>query len=197
MCGRYYLYIEEAELQEILREVKGEKAPMNKGEIFPTNLVPVVSASGRPEIMKWGFSRNDGKGHVINARSETIREKAMFHRPLREGRCLVPASWYFEWETVGTTKQKYAISRPDTPLLFMAGLYRYEPDQRLPSFVILTREAANEIAFIHMRMPVILPRAQQLSWLDGDTTALTCDPGVFEYKKEPQPEGPYQLGFPI
>lgn len=187
MCGRYYLYIEEAELQEIFRELTEDKQAFNTGEIFPTNHVPVLCANG-PRVMKWGFSRNDAKGHIINARSETIREKAIFYRPLQEGRCLVPASWYYEWETIGSKKQKYAISHPDMPLLFMAGLYRYEPNAATPSFVILTREAAKELAFIHDRMPVILPHAQQLSWLNGDTDALICDPGTFKYQKE-QPPG--------
>ena len=201
MCGRYYLYIEEAELQKILQELmEGREitsAPLQTGEIFPTNLVPVIPASGKLQAMKWGFSRYGGKVHVINARSESIREKAMFQAPLHQGRCLIPASWYFEWETVGTKKQKYAISRADTPLLFMAGLYRYEPNQPLPSFVILTREAAREIAFIHGRMPVILPRAQQISWLNGDLSALSCDPGALEYKREPQNSMAYQQEFPL
>ncbi len=197
MCGRYYLYIEEAQLQEILRELMEGRFPFNTGEIFPSSPVPVILSGGRPRAMKWGFSHYGGKGHIINARSETIRVKTIFHRPLQEGRCLVPASWYFDWETIGTKKQKYAISHPDMPLLFLAGLYRYEPNEPLPSFVILTREAAKEIAFIHGRMPVILPRAQQLSWLNGDMDALTCDPGTFEYKKELQPGVGYQQEFPL
>ncbi len=188
MCGRYYLYIEEAELQNILHELMNSREqtalPLNNGEIFPTNVVPVIPANGKPKAMKWGFSRYDGKGHVINARSEGIWEKPMFRGSLHQGRCLIPASWYFEWETAGTKKQKYAISRPDTPILYMAGLYRYEPNEALPSFVILTREAARDIAFIHARMPVILPHAQQLSWLDGDLSVLGCPPVALEYKKE-------------
>lgn len=201
MCGRYYLYTEEPELQRILQELmegRGIPAvPLHTGEIFPTNLVPVIPANGKPQAMIWGFSRYGGKGHVINARSESIREKVIFRGPLQQGRCLIPASWYFEWETVGAKKQKYAISRADTPLLFMAGLYRYEPNQPLPSFVILTREAAREIAFIHGRMPVILPRAQQLSWLNGDLSVLDCDPGALEYRKESKDSMVYQQEFPL
>ena len=201
MCGRYYLYIEEAQLREILKDLTENReqaaTPLNTGEIFPTNIVPVIPASGKPQAMSWGFSRYDGKGRVINARSEGIREKAMFRGPLHQGRCLIPASWYYEWEPLGAKKQKYAISRAGTPLLFMAGLYRFEPNQPLPSFVILTREAAREIAFIHSRMPVILPRAQQLSWLNGDTDALICEPGALEYKKELQDNMASQQKFPL
>ena len=167
MCGRYYISIEESELLEIVKEVQSKvDAPVKTGEIFPTNIVPVIPSGGKPQAMKWGFLKFDGKGHIINARSETAAEKAMFRKPLHEGRCLIPASNYFEWMTVDGKKQKYAISSGDTPL-YMAGLYRYEKGSNLPSMVILTRDAVPEISFIHDRMPVILTKEQQLNWLGG------------------------------
>ncbi len=167
MCGRYYISIEESELREILKEVQSKvDAAVRTGEIFPTNIVPVIPAGGVPQAMKWGFLKFDGKGHIINARSESAAEKSMFRKPLHEGRCLIPASNYFEWMTVDGKKQKYAISSGSTPL-YMAGLYRYEKGNDFPAMVILTRDAAPDIAFIHDRMPVIIPIEQQLSWLDG------------------------------
>jgi putative SOS response-associated peptidase YedK len=172
MCGRYYIAIEDEELQAILREAqqnakKPEHLPKT-GEIFPTDIAPVIAADGRPQAMRWGFLRYDGKGRIINARSETVKEKAMFKKALQEGRCLIPASNYFEWQTLPDgKKQKYAISGEE-PVLYMAGLYRKEQGEELPVFVVLTKEAAEEIAFMHDRMPVILPRAQQLSWLNGE-----------------------------
>ena len=41
----------------------------------------------------------------------------------------------------------------------------------VPSFVILTREAAPDIAFIHNRMPVILPEGRAADWLNPDNDA--------------------------
>ena len=49
---------------------------------------------------------------------------------------------------------------------YLAGLYRYEPDERFPRFVILTREAATPISFIHPRMPVIFDGRSARAWLD-------------------------------
>ncbi|HBE87400.1 MAG TPA: SOS response-associated peptidase, partial [Lachnoclostridium sp.] len=108
MCGRYYIEIDDVELRSIVAEVE-RKTAVKTGEIFPTNLAPVLSPDGIMKAMRWGFPKYDGKGEIINARSETAAEKNMFRRPMMEGRCLVPASWYFEWERRGKQKVKYAL----------------------------------------------------------------------------------------
>lgn len=91
----------------------------------------------------------------------------MFRRPLSEGRCLIPASNYFEWETVGDKKKKYALRPEGAEVMYMAALSRLDPETGIPLFVILTRPAANDISFIHNRMPVILPRTLMDDWLGG------------------------------
>ena len=45
----------------------------------------------------------------------------------------------------------------------MCGLYRIE--EGLPAFVVLTREAAEPIRFIHDRMPLMLPEEQVGEWI--------------------------------
>ena len=122
--------------------------------------------------MKWGFLKYDGKGHLINARSETVAEKNIFRKPLFEGRCLIPASNYFEWLTdEHGKKQKYTI-KTTSPVSYIAGLYRSEKGSDIPTFVIMTKAAAPKIAFIHDRMPVILERDAQISWLNGDIEVI-------------------------
>lgn len=176
MCGRYYMDAEAGELRRILREVERKQgntmahAAMKVGEVFPTNIVPVVGANGA-ELMKWGYSGY--KNRVINARSETAIEKPMFRKSLLERRCLIPASGYFEWQRTpsgGKTKQKYALYQPDGPI-YMAGLWRQEQGEELPVFVILTREAGACIAHIHDRMPVILPEAVCAEWVSDTADA--------------------------
>ena len=113
--------------------------------------------------MKWGYTLPDGKP-VTNARSETAAEKPMFRDGMLNRRCLVPASNYFEWERRGRERVKYAIRPAGHPVLYMAGVYRMEGGR--PVFAILTRAPAEPIAFIHDRMPVILPADAQAAWLD-------------------------------
>lgn len=165
MCGRYYIEIDDREMKDIISQVEKNVA-MKTGEVFPTDHAPVIPPTGVTRVMRWGFPRFDGKGQVINARSETAGDKPMFRACMRQSRCLIPASFYFEWEHAGTQKTKYALALPERRVLMMAGLYRTEADGQ-ESFVILTRPAWNGISFIHDRMPVILPVSAQDEWLNG------------------------------
>lgn len=174
MCGRYYIPDEEEliEIREIINEVNrrhaGKEAPEIKtGEVFPTNVVPILTGGGAC-AMKWGFSRWDGKGVVINARSEGIMDNNLWRKPVREARCLVPAGYYFEWAGTGKEKVKHRLRVPEQSTLYMAGIYRSEKDALLPVFSIITRAAAPGIAHIHDRMPVILGAAARREWLAPD-----------------------------
>ena len=113
--------------------------------------------------MRWGFS-GAGGAPVINARSETAHEKPLFAGSMESRRCLIPAGWYYEWERRGRERVRYAIRPEETGLMYMAGLYRLTPAGA--QFTILTRDAAPDIAFIHPRMPVILPRDALADWID-------------------------------
>ncbi|MEI6578882.1 MAG: SOS response-associated peptidase [Eubacteriales bacterium] len=176
MCGRYFIASEydAPEIKKIIEQIsekfenKPELAEMKTGEIFPTDIVPVVTAE-TPTLMKWGFPRFDGKGQVINARLETADEKPMFRKSFAGLRCLVPATNYFEWEKIGSIKKKYAIGL-HAPI-YMAGLYRFDATASVPQFVILTRPAAEGLAFIHDRMPVIIPEELRLQWLTANSGA--------------------------
>lgn len=176
MCGRYYIEDDDTaeELRAIIAEVQRKLDEQNNGamiktgEIFPTYVVPVI-ANNRQLVptsfaMKWGYSLPDGK-LIINARSETAAEKPLFRDGMLNRRCLVPATSYFEWEKRGKEKVKYAIRPSGRSMLYLAGIYRIENGR--PVFSILTREPAEQIAFIHDRMPVILPDAAKGDWLDA------------------------------
>ncbi len=88
----------------------------------------------------------------------------MFKDGMAQRRCLIPASHYFEWEKRGREKIKYAIRPTESGTLYMAGIYRVVAGE--PEFSILTRDPAQSIAFIHNRMPVILPLEAHADWLN-------------------------------
>ncbi len=185
MCGRYCLADDDMEIQAIIAALGYDKR-IKTGEIFPTDIVPAITAGGMPRLMQWGFARYNGGGKVINARSETAAEKNMFARSLRERRCLLPATNYYEWLRSGNAKkQRFAISLPEHETLYMAGVYREEKDMPLPVFVILTREAAPCVSGIHDRMPVIFPRAVQSLWLESDDAANLLDLAVQQVRPVP------------
>ena len=88
----------------------------------------------------------------------------MFADGIRQRWCLIPAQHYYEWKKTDGKKVKYAIEPEGADGFFLAGIYRMEAGK--PVFKILTRDAAEGIAFIHERMPVILPNEAVSDWLN-------------------------------
>lgn len=179
MCGRYAVFTEEEneELRGIINDIneryKQDAPKMKTGEIFPTNTVPVITEPlGSKRIVnlfKWGFPNyRQPSGVIINARCETLHEKTTFKKLLTCGRCLVPASGFYEWKTAPQHKEKYLIRPTGNELMYFAGLYNNFTDKNgLPftSFVIITTEANSQMSQIHTRMPVILSNAEAATWI--------------------------------
>ena len=181
MCCRYWTD-KSPELRPIVEEMnrspltlKWQKTTGVKtyGEIRPTDVVPVIAPdrTGRRAVypMKWGYS---GKSLLMNARSETAAVKPMFREDWARHRCIVPASWYFEWEHLAGndgkmhTGDKYMIQPKGAAATWLCGLYRIE--NGLPVFVVLTREPGEGIRFLHDRMPLIMPEARIDEWIRPD-----------------------------
>ena len=203
MCGRFYTDFDDAQYREMLAMlyIRSQQDAgllmLKNGEVFPTDHVPVLDAEG-PRAMQWGFARFDGKGKIINARSETALEKSMFRAPMLtsltgqtdkeplSGRCLIPATGYFEWETREKQKIKYKLRPAKEGMFTFAGLYRSEAGTKTPVFVILTAPASDNISFIHDRMPLILPPEQRAAWLsDASAAAHLLAEGTREIVYEP------------
>ena len=173
MCGRYFIADKDTpqEMQAILDALNRKNMPVQTGEIFPSDAVPVIARSRSlvpaPFAMRWGYAL-DGR-RVINARSETAGEKPLFSDGMRFRRCLVPASGYYEWSRRSREKTKYEITDALSPMIYMAGLYRLTDG--MPEFVILTRDPGESVSFLHDRMPVILPRECFAGWLNPACSA--------------------------
>lgn len=183
MCGRFALFDEKEvkEINDIIREIEERKGiTIKRGEIYPTHKVPIlVNASDEKSVdaMTWGFPHFKGNGVIINARSETVYEKPMFRKHLATRRCLIPSTGFFEWsKKEGKNKGKYLFQLPDTPVLYMAGLFHQFNDEN--RFVILTTEANDSVRDIHDRMPVIVLKSYFDDWLfrgDAATKFLQSD----------------------
>ena len=188
MCCRYYVEPTEyfIELGEIA-SYYSSKSKIGKqnvgsvkhaGEITPGLVVPVLtfSRSGKqiPFQMYWGMTSKNG-ALIVNARTETAAEKPMFKESWAEHRCIVPASWYFEWEHFkqpdGSSKtgEKYSIQPSGMDRTFLCGLYRFE--NGFPHFSVLTRPPGEDITFIHDRMPLIMPEDLIGDWIDPKNDA--------------------------
>ncbi len=163
----------------LLKEWEKTSEVITSGEVHPTDVVPVIAPnrSGKQSVfpMKWGFT---GRSLLINARVETASVKPTFQDAWKSHRCIVPASNYYEWEHLTsdngkrTTGDKYAIRPAGESATWLCGLYRFE--NGMPVFVILTRDAAPGIRFIHHRMPLMMPEALIGEWIrpDADPESL-------------------------
>jgi putative SOS response-associated peptidase YedK len=107
---------------------------------------------------------------LINARAETVAEKPSFRSALKQRRCLIPASGFYEWQKQGTGgKQPYFISPREGELFSFAGLWErwHDPEgEEVETCTILTTTANDLMKPIHDRMPVILDPTTEGQWLD-------------------------------
>lgn len=172
MCGRYAFSIAVRELEEIVQKVREELH--RTGEVYPTNRMPVLLKGEEAALQRWGFPAFKGAGVIINARAETATSKPTFRNCVKEGRCVVPSSGFFEWDQ---EKRKYRFNLPGEETLYMAGLTKVY--NGTPCYVILTTMANPSVADIHHRMPVVLPKGKIRDWLDNTELAeeiLTATP---------------------
>jgi len=149
------------------------KDGLASGDIFPTSIAPIGTSDGIVAV-KWGFPHWKNSGVIINARSETASIKKMFAKPLRERRCVVPSSGFYEWSRqVGKskTKNKYFLHQPGESVLYMAAItdtFRDAQGTQYSAFVILTTAANDSVSPIHDRMPVILAPDELELWINDD-----------------------------
>ncbi len=218
MCGRYLFISEEDELKELLylasfgSGVEPEPNDFPSGEIFPGTRMPVITdmifagsgdglkrikESVRMELSVWGIPIYGKKKDIINARRERIMESPLFSELFRSGRCVIPASGYFEWKhsdetadvddnvqldlfggysamsgnTKKTRSEKYLFTMPDSKIMYMAGLSGiYGNTSR---FAVITGNAEGGAAEIHDRMPLILTEDSVSLWLNDERSAIS------------------------
>jgi putative SOS response-associated peptidase YedK len=166
MCGRYNFTVEQSEeVMEILNKLnakfQGKQAA--KGEIFPTNLAPILIEEKdevSPVLSNWGFPKYDGKGVIINARAETAFEKRTFRDSLINRRCIIPSTGFYEWDD---RKQKFLFRMEGTNALYMAGFYSIFKDEL--RYVILTTDANESMREVHTRMPLVIAKNEIDTWI--------------------------------
>ena len=181
MCGRYSI----TTAPEALRQLFGVEFGLNlqaRYNLAPMQAAPVIQigedGAGRVlTMMRWGLVPSwakdaDGGARIINARSETVREKPSFRAAFQRRRCLVPADGFYEWKTKAGVKQPYRITASDQATFAFAGLWEMwegvGEGSALQTFSILTTEATSSIAHIHHRMPVMLFQPSAWSqWMEG------------------------------
>ncbi|MGZ8950524.1 MAG: SOS response-associated peptidase [Methylobacter sp.] len=142
-------------------------------------IVQLEDGSNRAVNLHWGLIPSWSKdrtisSHLINARAETLTEKPSFKKAYLHRRCLIPATGFFEWQSIDAGKQPYHIYKPDNALFAFGGLWEHwEQDQEtVYSCTIITTVANDKIAPIHNRMPIIIAPDDYNRWLDKKTAIV-------------------------
>jgi putative SOS response-associated peptidase YedK len=186
MCGRYSLT---TPIDQLLQRLKG---PLPAGLVEHYLPRPQVRPGeplllqrqehGRLEVALtlWGllpeWSKEPlGRRRPINARAETVAEKASFRGPWRHRRALVPADGFYEWQTrtdpaTGRPwKQPWLFRRRDRQPFWLAGLWDrwVGPDgSEVETCCLLTCAPNLLLARVHDRMPVVIPTGLEDPWLE-------------------------------
>ena len=125
--------------------------------------------------MRWGLVPSWVKDPrkftlLINARSETVREKPAFKNAIKRRRCLIPADGYYEWQDASGRKRPFFIHRRDgQPVGFaaLAETWMGPNGEETDSVAIVTAPASRDLAALHHRVPVTIAPEEFERWLDG------------------------------
>lgn len=158
------------------------------GDIFPSDYCNVIIKNGDFKLfkMKWFYSSNLDKTNIFNARIETVFEKPIFKNSILNRRCIIPVSYFYEYENLKSEKIKHKIFSKNKNVLFLAAIYNIfkKEDEFFYGFSILTKESDFEVKKIHNRMPIIIEKNDLKLWLDKVTKKATllnlCENKIYE-----------------
>jgi putative SOS response-associated peptidase YedK len=174
------------EIQERLNELGVNDLHQVSGFSHP-KLIIYIEPNSEPVVATWGLVPNwvkneEGKVQIwnstLNARGETIFEKASFRDSAKFKRCLVYLDGFYEHHHYAGKTYPFFISRKDGEPFPVAGLWAEWTDKvtqsKLISFSIVTTQGNEMMTRIHnnpklegSRMPVILPEELADRWLDN------------------------------
>ena len=212
MCGRYQIALPGHTLASMFDATMAAADVQPTWNAAPTQVLPVLALGDDGALLlqgaRWGlvptWPRPGAAGAapsrpLINARVETVAEKASFRAAVRHGRILVPTTGFYEWSapadgrargkvphairvrgpridpaTGAASDIEAAPGEPASPFL-LAGI---AAPRRLPdgteelTYAVLTTEPNELCAPIHDRMPVILDGDDAQAWLHAPASEL-------------------------
>jgi putative SOS response-associated peptidase YedK len=184
MCGRYALQGHPEKLAKHFKTANWPTFP-DRFNIAPTSEVPIIRLSPEGKrvvhLLKWGLVPHWSKDSAIgikltNARAESVADKPSFQGAYKRRRCLIPATGYYEWQTVPSErKQPWFIHFKSGEPLAMGGIWESwtsTEGEILRTFSIITTQANEVMAPIHDRMPLIISPEQWSRWLSPDVVEV-------------------------
>ncbi len=186
MCGRFTLAKDAKALKDCFPDLPVDARMRARYNIAPTQPVSAWLADPemRMEIFSWGLVppwANDPAfgAKCINARSETLKQKASFKVSYRRKRCLIPADGWYEWKReAGERKLPVRFRRKDKGAFGFAGLWEEWHDKvggMILSCAVITTRANALVRRVHPRMPAVVREEDVHAWLHPETREADLD----------------------
>lgn len=158
-----------------LHHASGFKHPQMFIYTQETPDTPTVATWGL--VPEWAADKESIWNKTLNARGETIFEKASFRDSATNKRCLIYLEGFYEHHHKNGKTYPYFIKHKEKDLFAVAGLWsewQNELGELLKTFSIVTTKGNLLMADIHNnpklpqpRMPLILTADMESQWLDG------------------------------
>jgi len=175
MCGRFSLDHYPKSIIDALDVGPVQFSP--RTQVYPTQQVDVIFRSdygNEVAGMTWGWERPFTKRPLINARGFDAWEKRTWSKAMRERRCIIPTSGFFEWNENQPkgNRDRYRINPTFGDGFAFGGLYEINSESGEMFTSILTTDPNKKMAKIHHRMPVILDNHEFDNWFKSDDREL-------------------------
>ena len=172
MCGRYELKAKARALNRHFPQLQLSQDEMPQtGEIHPTDTVLMITGNSTGYLAakaRWGlvgsFLDQAPRSPLTTLPSEGLAAKPFYSKILKRNRCLIPATAFYEWQSLAGGKHKMRISPPAGEALMFAGIFDQHPLAGT-TCAILTTAANRTVSQVHDRMPVILGHDEGSFWL--------------------------------
>jgi putative SOS response-associated peptidase YedK len=189
MCGAYGLsvktikdIISRFDIEIVTENIEDFKPRWNirPGQHNPVIVKHAKSEKNNIEFMLWGllphFAHDEHyKNKPINAKAETIDELPTFRHPFHRTRCLIPFTGFFEPDKIHFSKQPFPwhyFQMKDHSICAFAGLFDIWKDKNsekeIHTYTIITTVPNAVVSQYHGRMPVILEKKDEGTWLNPD-----------------------------
>lgn len=181
VCGRYTLTTDDygsvADALEATFDEADATSWRPRFNVAPTDPMPVVAWRGGRHLVRaiWGLvaprDRSPRPAIQINARAETLGERALFRSAFSKLRVAVVADGFYEWTGSKRKRRPIRFHRPDGRPMVFAGIAAPWTDPATgvvtPRFAIITTAPGDVVAPVHDRMPAILEPQDIDAWVRG------------------------------
>ena len=179
MCGQYsFMMVKQQLLQRYPNTDISPTIQDDDREVYyPGQENIILLPNNKFYEIQWGFIPTFAKRPIINARLESILEKNLFIEPFKKKRCIIPATSFYEFESIEgqQNKKRWRIRLDQSEIFSMAGIcerFITKENKSILTYSMLTKESTGQMADIHHRVPVILTKDLEESYLNLATNTL-------------------------